>query len=121
VKRFLVCILFAGASILTAQVSIGIQIGAPPPPRIVRVRPIAPGPDYLWVDGYWYVVGNRYRWHVGYWTSPPYAGYRWVVPRYEGERYYGGYWDGEAHGRVEHDHHWDRDRYRDYREHRDRR
>jgi hypothetical protein len=44
-----------------------------------------------------------------------------MAPRYETGRYYNGYWDGERRGRIEHDHHWDRDRYRDYREHHDRR
>jgi hypothetical protein len=115
-RKLLASILFAGASVLSAQVVVGIRIGPPPPPRVIRVRPAIPGPGYFWVDGYWYVVGNRYRWHNGYWTLPPYGGARWVGPRYEGEQWYGGYWDGER-GRMEHDHRWDRDRYRDYRDH----
>lgn len=100
-------LLFTVASCV-AQVSVGISIGAPPPPRIVAVRPAMPGPGYAWVDGYWYVVGHRYRWHDGYWTRAPYPAARWVVPRWEGGRYYAGYWDGDR-GRFEHDHHWDRD------------
>jgi len=55
--------------------------------------------------------------HAGYWTRLPYAGARWVAPRYEGQRYYTGYWEGDR-GRVEHDHRWDRDRNRDYRDRR---
>jgi hypothetical protein len=62
----------------------------------------------MWVEGYWYPVGHHYKWHDGYWTRVPYGGARWVSPRWEGGRYYVGYWDGD-HGRVEHDHHWDRD------------
>ena len=115
-KLFLGFMLVAGLSICSAQVSIGIRIGAPPPPRVVRVLPPRPGPEYVWVDGYWYVVGDRYRWHDGYWTRPPYAGARWIVPRHDGERFFGGYWDGDR-GRFEHDHRWDRDRDRDWREH----
>jgi len=95
------------------QVSIGIRIGPPPPPRVVRVRPVAPGPGYAWVDGYWYVVSGKYRWHEGYWTRPPYAGAVWVGPHHDGERWFDGYWEGE-HGRVAHDHKWDRDHDRDY-------
>jgi hypothetical protein len=116
-KKLLALILLTGASLLTAQVSIGIRIGPPPAPRVVHVLPPSPGPEFVWVDGYWYPVGNHYRWHEGYWTRPPYAGGRWVEPRHDGERFYNGYWDGD-HGRVEHDHNWDHDRKnRDYRDH----
>ncbi len=106
-------LLLAGG-ILVAQVSIGINIGAPPPPRVLRVRPVAPGPEYMWVEGYWYPVGGHYKWHDGYWTRPPYAGARWVAPRHDGRQFFAGYWEGE-HGRVEHDHGWDKDHgHRDY-------
>ena len=114
-KTLLGFMLLAGLSICSAQIGIGIRIGPPPPPRVV-VRPAIPGPGYAWVDGYWYVVDNRYRWHEGYWTRPPYEGAHWVGPRHDGERFYSGYWDGE-HGRREHDHRWDRDHDRDYRDH----
>jgi WXXGXW repeat (2 copies) len=99
----LTLILAAGGSAFGAQVSIGIRIGPPPPPRVVYVVP-RPAPEYVWIDGYWYIVKNRYRWHEGYWTLPPYARARWVGPRYEGEMYFVGYWDGD-HGRIEHKHH----------------
>jgi len=115
-KILLGLLLVAGISICSAQVSIGVRIGPPPPPRVVRVLPPRPGPDFVWVDGYWYVVGNRYRWHAGYWTRPPYAGAHWVGPRHDGERFFAGYWDG-GRGRFEHDHRWDRDHDRDYRDH----
>jgi hypothetical protein len=103
------------------QVSIGIQIGPPPPPRVLRVRPVAPGPEFFWVDGYWYPVGHRYRWHDGYWTRPPYPGARWIPPRHDGRMFFEGYWESPR-GRFEHDHRWDRDRRnRDFDRDRDRR
>jgi hypothetical protein len=101
----------AGGSAHAAQVSFGIRIGPPPRARIVRVPP-RPGLDYTWVDGYWYPVNGRYHWHRGYWTRSPYGGARWIAPRYEGGRFYDGYWDGD-HGRFDHNHRWDRDRDRD--------
>jgi hypothetical protein len=107
--------LFAAAPSAFSQVSIGIQIGAPPPPRVIAVRPPCPDPEddeYVWIDGYWYPAEGHYYWHRGYWTRPPYVGAVWVVPYYEESRYYGGYWRG-PHGRFEHDHHWDHDRERD--------
>jgi hypothetical protein len=104
---------------LFAQVSLGIRIGPPPAPRVIAVRPGSPGPGYMWVDGYWYPEGGRYRWHAGYWSRPPYAGAHWIGPHHDGERFYAGYWDGDR-GRFEHDHRWDRDRDRDYRRGEDR-
>ncbi len=105
--------LLAGSYAASAQVNIGIQIGAPPPPRVVVERPVAPGPEFVWIEGYWYPLSGHYRWHEGYWSRPPYAGAVWVVPRHEGGRYYGGYWDG-PHGRFEHSHKWDKDHDRDH-------
>src|SRR5215831_7579920 len=118
-NRFFTTILL-GITLLTAgevfgaQVSIGVRIGPPPPPRVVRVMPPRPGPDYIWVDGYWYPVGNHWKWHKGYWTLAPYGGAQWIGPRYEGREYYEGYWEGNR-GRIEHEHRWDHSRYRDYR------
>jgi hypothetical protein len=105
--------LLTSASLFGAQLSVGIRIGAPPPPRVVRVLPARPGPEFVWVDGYWYPVGNHYKWHAGYWTRPPYEGAHWVAPHHDGVQFFAGYWDGD-HGRLEHDHRWDHDRDRDF-------
>jgi hypothetical protein len=102
-----------GTSSFAGQVSFGIRIGPPPPPRVVRAMPPSPGPGYVWVDGYWYPAGSHYKWHSGYWTRPPYEGARWIAPHHDGDRYHEGYWEGE-HGRVAHNHHWDHEKNRDY-------
>jgi hypothetical protein len=91
---------------------LGIYIGPPPPAPIAYVQP-APGPEFVWVEGYWYPVGRHYQWHEGYWTQPPYEGAYWVPPHHDGERFFEGYWEGDR-GRVEHEHHWDHDRDRDF-------
>lgn len=111
-KKLLACALLIIGSVFGGQISIGVRIGPPPPPRVI-VRPVAPGPGFFWVEGYWYPVGGHYRWHDGYWTRPPYAGAHWVGPRHDGERFFEGYWDGDR-GRREHDHRWDRDHDRDF-------
>jgi len=105
--KLLAATLLCGGS-LFAQFSVGIRIGPPPPPRVVRVQPVAPGPGYLWVQGYYYPVGGRYRWHDGYWSRPPYEGAHWVAPEHNGQEYIAGYWAGER-GRMEHDHRWDKE------------
>lgn len=94
-----------------AQVSFGVRVGEPPPPRAYRV-PVRPGPDYVWVEGYQYPVGHRYQWHDGYWTRPPYEGAYWVEPYYYDGMYYAGHWEG-GRGNFNHNHRWDRDRQRD--------
>jgi WXXGXW repeat (2 copies) len=119
-KRFITMIfltvsLLTGASLFGAQLSVGIRIGQPPPPRVVRVVPARPGRDFVWVEGYWYPVGNHWKWHKGYWTRAPFAGAHWVVPHYQSGEFFEGYWEGD-HGRLQHDHHWDKDRERDYRD-----
>ena len=110
-KLGVLMLLAAGA--VYAQFSIGVRIGAPPPPRMVRVQPASPGEGYSWIAGYWYPAGGHYKWHDGYWTRPAYAGAHWVEPRHDGERYFEGHWDGD-HGQVAHDHRWDRNHDRDY-------
>ena len=113
-KRTLLGLALLLGSTLSAQVSLGIRIGPPPPPRVVRVQPRSPGPEYIWVQGYWYPSGRRYKWHDGYWTRAPYAGARWIAPHYEGEMFFEVYWECDR-GRFNHDHRWDRDRRdRDY-------
>ena len=118
-STLLVAMLLTGESAF-AQVSIGIRIGPPPPPRVIRVLPRRPGLAYVWVDGYWYPNGRKYKWHQGYWTLPPYEGARWIAPHYDGQMFFQGYWEGNR-GRLEHDHHTDRDRDRDHHEDRHRR
>jgi YXWGXW repeat-containing protein len=87
-------LLLVPASHASAQVTFGIRIGqAPPPPRYYRV-PVQPGPDYEWVEGYWYPQGGRYAWRDGYWTRPPYAGAYWAAPYYSNGRYFSGRWEG---------------------------
>jgi hypothetical protein len=109
-KIFLIAaVLLADVSAFSAQISIGIRIGPPPPPRVVRVLPYRPRPDYVWVDGYWYPAGHNYKWHKGHWTRPPYPGAVWIVPHYDGSMYFSGFWS-EPPGRFKHGHGRDHER-----------
>jgi len=87
--------------------SIGVGVGpsygyyAPP---VVAYRPVAPGPDYYWTDGYYNPYGT---WVAGYWAPRAY-----VAP------YYGGYrrdFYRDDHRRYDRDDHrrYDRDDYRE--------
>ena len=118
-KKLFALVLLAGGCLFTqsgfAQISLAINIGPPPAPRVVRVQPRAPGPGFVWVDGYWYPIGRRYRWHAGYWTRPPYEGAVWIGPHHDGHQFFAGFWQRPGGERIEHDHRWDHDRDRDWR------
>ena len=113
-KTKLLSLTLLAAGFAFGQVAVGISIGPPPAPRIFRTRPTAPGPGFEWIEGYWYPVANKYRWHEGYWTRAPYVGARWIGPRYAEGRFFEGRWDGDR-GEVGHNHGWDRHRERDFR------
>lgn len=67
-----------------------------PPAEVVEVIPASPGPDYVWVRGYYRWEGNEYRWERGRWAVAP-AGYHAWVPgawrQHEGRWYFvEGHW-----------------------------
>src|SRR5204863_7632767 len=47
-----------------AQVSVDVHIGPPPAWRPTHIAP-QPGPEFVWVDGYWYPIQNRWHRHPG--------------------------------------------------------
>jgi hypothetical protein len=57
----------------TAQVSIGISVGFPPPELPVYVQPICPGEGYIWTPGYWAWDPDYedYYWVPGTWVLDP--------------------------------------------------
>src|SRR5439155_6651355 len=50
---------------------------APPAPQ-TEVIPVAPGPDYVWVGGYWRREGPRWVWTPGRYTLRPRPAAVWV-------------------------------------------
>lgn len=77
-------VLLLGSYGISVQIGVGIRIGPPPAPRVVVEPCPSPGPDFIWVDGYWYPAYGHYRWREGYWTRAPYPDARWIGPRHEG-------------------------------------
>ncbi|MDR3235638.1 MAG: YXWGXW repeat-containing protein [Prevotellaceae bacterium] len=69
------------------DVSVYTQIPMAPTVQLTVETPIAlaPGPNYVWIDGYW-SWDYRYReyvWISGYWALSPYVGAYWIP----------GYWE----------------------------
>jgi hypothetical protein len=67
----------------------------PPPPRYGAIG-YAPGPGYVWTDGYWQWSNRDWRWAPGRWMRPPRPHAVWVSPRWDregrGYRFHRGYW-----------------------------
>lgn len=70
--------------------------GPPPPPPRFGVAGVAPGPGFVWIDGFYDLRGSTWVWRPGYWARPPHRGMVWVRPNWEhhghGYRFHRGYW-----------------------------
>lgn len=95
----------------SAQIYVDIR-----PSRPVYVRPVAPGPGYVWIEEDWYPEGGRYVWRGGYWAEPrPGYVYRpghwahgprghywvssgWRAPKGHGHGHGRGHGNGHGHG-----------------------
>lgn len=87
-----------------AQVRLGVDLpsvhiriapDAPPRPRYERRTP-RPGPNHLWIKGYWDRQGDQWGWAPGRWEEPAQQGSTWIRPQYRREggayRYEPGRW-----------------------------
>ncbi|HJL50377.1 MAG TPA: hypothetical protein RMG45_31225 [Polyangiaceae bacterium LLY-WYZ-15_(1-7)] len=75
-RRLLLLVGLALATGCGGYVYATTTVRAPPTPY-VEVAPPAPGPAYVWVDGYWQWTGVQYVWVRGYWAVPPQPGFVW--------------------------------------------
>ena len=89
-------LLLSAVGCYVAPVGVGVEgeyvVEGPPPPVQEEVVVEAPGPEFVWIGGYWdWDLGVRhYVWRGGRWERPPHAQARWVAPHYEfrGGRHY---------------------------------
>ena len=58
------------------------EAAAPPQPPSEPVI-VAPGPDYVWVNGEWVWQGGAWVWVGGHWVLPPHPHAIWIAPRWE--------------------------------------
>jgi hypothetical protein len=81
-KSFLMCFLLATLGLTTACAQYRYDVPPPPPPRAGIVG-YAPGPGYVWCDGYWDLRGGRWFWVNGFWNRPPHQRAVWVPSYWE--------------------------------------
>jgi len=75
-------------SLVGCAAQAGYYVAPPPPAPVIGVVGYAPGPGYVWIDGFWDWHGH-YVWVPGYWGRPPHPHSVWVPGRafYEHGRY----------------------------------
>ena len=96
-SKWLMTALLAAGSLLTGCAGGGgfVAVGGPPPARYGVVG-VAPGPGYVWTDGFWDLRGGHWNWVEGRWMRPPRGNSVWVRSEWRHEngrwRYHRGYW-----------------------------
>ncbi len=73
-----------------------VLVRTPPPPIPFYEQPFCPGPDYIWIPGYWDYGSDGYYWVPGMWELAPRVGWMWT-PGYWGWSdgvylWHSGYW-----------------------------
>lgn len=76
-KLFITLALTTGLA-MAADVVVTIR----PPHVLVERRGRAPGPGYVWIDGYQRWDGRAYAWVPGRWDRPPRPHAHWVAHRW---------------------------------------
>lgn len=83
---------------LPPGLNVRITVGRPPAPRR-EVRVARPGPDYVYVNGYWHDNSGRWGWIPGRWERPAAPRATWVAPQYirtgRGTIYQPGHWSNQ--------------------------
>ncbi len=84
-KKFLATAFVIAGTFLTGCAAHGsyyASYGGPPPPRYAAVG-VAPGPGYVWVQGFWDRSGSSWAWREGRWERPPHGHATWVPDRWQ--------------------------------------
>jgi len=66
-----------------------VQSSPPSPPPYAETVSAPPGPNAVWVPGYWASDGRRYVWIAGVWQVPPPNAHTYVAAHweYQADRY----------------------------------
>jgi hypothetical protein len=85
----------AGVLMSGCAARVGVVGFAPPAPRYA-VMGVAPGPGYVWTEGFYDYRGGGYAWVPGRWQRPPRRNAVWVPGSWahngRGYEFHRGYW-----------------------------
>ena len=78
-RTLLASIVLAGSALMFSGCASrgAVYVGGPPAPR-VEYYGVAPGPEYVWLPGYYNYGSSGYVWVGGRWGRRPHSGARWV-------------------------------------------
>ena len=90
------------------RITVRVVHTAPPAPRVAVESAPAPGPSYVYTNGYWDYTDAGWVWVDGRWVAPPAASVTWTEPEYvqvgTDYQYVPGHWSNEVvydeHGRL---------------------
>ncbi len=86
IHRILLSAVLSASAILSGCAShayVAAYVPGPPPPSYaVGAVGYAPGPGYVWADGFWDLRGGNWVWARGYWAKPPHPRARWEATRW---------------------------------------
>jgi hypothetical protein len=66
-----------------SSAAVFVSVAIAPPALPVYAQPLCPGPNYIWIPGYWAYGPEGYYWVPGTWVIAPYVGALWT-PGYWG-------------------------------------
>jgi hypothetical protein len=66
------------------QVRVYVQVGPPRP--LVEYRPVAPGPEFVWMAGYYHWTGRSHEWVAGHWERAPRPRAQWAPGQWKHDR-----------------------------------
>lgn len=95
-KWMLLHLLALGLTLAACGPHSGVYVRVGPPAPRYGVVGFAPGPGYVWADGYWDWHGGNWVWIDGRWQHPPRGHTVWVpghwVQTGHGWRFTPGHW-----------------------------
>ncbi len=72
-------------SAVAQQAPTTVYVNTPPPQPIAEAQPPSPGPNFVWISGFWSWNGTQHVWTAGRWEQPPAATQAWQPPAWERE------------------------------------
>jgi hypothetical protein len=81
-RKLTLLLIFTLALIALSACGGGVYVRVPPPEPRYAVVGVAPGPGFVWTEGFWDWRGGNWAWVQGRWMRPPGPRAVWVPGRW---------------------------------------